>query len=475
MHTPKTVIIVGNGYIPYLIALCIQQRFAPELVIVDLGEPSQPELIQSLGSMKDFHSDLNVPEADFVKKTKAEINLGFDYSGFSKANGRGYGNSNTNSNGNEMLCDAQYGFNLNNRRFYHLFNKFRQFQSDEKLEDYCLSAKLARGGRFTPPSPKANSLYHSIRYGYRLTSAAYAMYLKSKLSPSNTKVVPSKVESVRLDHNGFVESIDVGQMGNIKGDFFIDASESRIMRRPLNQACTLRPQLPQKLDLELSSSITQAASAPPYSSISITQAGMHADGTYLKQNYRTSLIVREGSVQSSSGPRRVIDSVPWLKNCVAVGHAVTNRISIMIDNSHLHQSMVLRLLELWPRSFTMEKEAQAYNANTRAEFKQISDLDALHLAQAFNRPEILSDEIRYKLDIFKRSGKVAYYEKELLQEEQWPVLFNAIGVVPDTPDLSVRNCTDEWLKHELFRIKGTVEKAAEAAPLYQDFIRTAHR
>lgn len=469
MHTPKKVIIVGNGYIPYLIALCIQKRFAPELVIVDLGEPSQPELIQSLGSMKDFHSDLYLPETDFVKKTKAEINLGVDYSGFGQANGFENGNS------NEIFCDAQYGFNLNNRRFSHLFNKLRQFQPDEKLEDYCLSAKLARAGRFTPPSPKSNSLYHSIRYGYRLTSEAYAEFLKSKLLNSNTKIVPSKVESVRLDHNGFVESIDVEQMGNIKGDFFIDASESRIIRRPLNQACTLRPQLPQKLDLEFSSSITQAASAPPYSCISTNEGALHLDGTYLNKNYRTSLIIKENSAQNISGTRRVFDSIPWLKNCVAVGHAVTNRISILIDNSHLHQSMVLRLLELWPRSSTMEKEANSYNANTGVEFRQIADLDALHLAQAFNRPEILSDEMRYKLDIFKQSGKVAYYEKELLQEEQWPILFNAIGVVPDTTDLSVRNCTDEWLKHELFRIKATLEKAAEAAPLYQDFIRTAHR
>src|SRR5688572_24240898 len=196
MNAPQKVIIVGNGYVPYLIALCIQKRFALELVIVDIGEPSQPELIQSLGSMKDFHSYLKLPEADFVKKTKAEINLGFDYSGFHE-----YSDT-PKTTANEIFCDAQYGFNLNNRRFHHLFNKLKQIQPDEKLEDYCLSAKLARAGRFTPPSPKAKSLYASIRYGYRLTSDAYAAFLKSQLSASNTVFVSSNVEFVRVDHNG---------------------------------------------------------------------------------------------------------------------------------------------------------------------------------------------------------------------------------------------------------------------------------
>jgi|GEM_PF-2330428 len=469
MNTPQKVIIVGNGYMPYLIALCIQKRFALELVIVDLGESSQPELIRSLGSMKDFHSHLSLPEADFVKTTKAEINLGFEYSGFHMSSG--FANTPT----NELFCDAQYGFNLNGRRFHHLFNKLGQVQSDEKLEDYCLSSRLARSSRFTPPSPNPKSLYASVRYGYRLSSEAYAAFLKSKLSSLNTTIVFSTVDSVRLDHHGFVESIDASQYGNIKGDFFIDASESRLIRRPINKTCTLHSQVPQNLGLEASSSINQAGAALPYSGISANQGALHLDGTYLKQNHRTSLTIKNNSDNTSSTTRRFVDSVPWLKNCVAMGHAVTNRLPILIDNSHLHQSMALRLLELWPRSITMEKEAQAYNANTQVEFKHTTDMDMLHLALAFNRPEILSDEMRYKLEIFKQSGKVAYYEKELLQEEQWPVLFNALGVVPRSTDLSVRNCTDEWLKQELFRIKSTMEKAAEAAPSYQDFIRTAHR
>ena len=138
---PQEVVIVGNGYLPYLIALCIQKKFrhsTPKLLIVDLGRPSQPELLQSLGSMKLFHADLELSEVDFVKRTQAEINLGFDYSGFAEAKGA------------EIFTDTQYGFDLQNRRFSYLFNKLKQTQPDEILENYCLSAKMARIGRFTP-------------------------------------------------------------------------------------------------------------------------------------------------------------------------------------------------------------------------------------------------------------------------------------------------------------------------------------
>lgn len=465
-NNPQKVVVVGNGYLPYLIALCIKKNFkenSPELLIVDLGKPSREDLLQSLGSMKLFHSDFGLPETDFVRATRAEINCGFEYSGFSGLN-----------NG-EMFCDAQYGFDLQNRRFYHLFNKIRSIQSLEKLEDYCLSAKLARAGRFTPPSPNARSVYASINYGYRLTEAAYTEFLNSQLLGSNIKIVSSSVESVILDGNGFVESINVQSVGALKGDLFIDASESRVIKRALSEESALHSLYQNGFPVQVAHSVCDQVEKQSFSSISVKQGKLQLSASYLDQDYQTSFFIDEHLQSGAAQTRYVKDGKPWVKNCIAMGCAFSNRVPILIDNSHANQNMILRLLELWPRSAGMNKEADTYNANTLAESRHLTDLDSLHLGVAFDRLGILSDDMRYKLDAFKQSGKVAYYEKELLEEQQWPVLFKALGVTPDTIDLSVRNCTDQWLIQELFRIKSTLAKAAEAAPLYQDFIRSAHR
>jgi tryptophan halogenase len=462
----QEVVIVGNGYLPYLTALCIQKKFrhsTPKLLIVDLGKPSQPELLQSLGSMKLFHADLELSEVDFVKRTQAEINLGFDYSGFAEAKGA------------EIFTDTQYGFDLQNRRFSYLFNKLKQTQPDEILENYCLSAKMARIGRFTPPSPKTRSLYASINYGYRLTAEAYGKFLAEKLSASDVKIVHSAIEGVNLNEEGCIGSIKIIGEDGITGDFFIDASEARILTSQLNPSEDLIPLYPETLALEFSHSASPQSELKAYSHITASRNSLQMNGTYLGQTHQTSISLSEDSTLNMGQTKGFIDRAPWIKNCLALGRAFTNRTSILIDNSHINQTMLLRLLDLWPRSTSMEMEARAYNTNTLAESKHIIDMDHLHLAMALKRPKILSDAMRYKLDTFKQSGKLAYYEKELLQEQQWPVLFNALGVMPDITDLSVRNCADQWLTQELFRIKSTLAKAAEAAPLYQDFIDTAHR
>lgn len=463
---PKKVLVVGDGYLPYLISLGIQKKFkqnTPELVLIDLGKPSQTEFLQSLGSMKHFHSELGMSETEFVKSTKAEINLGFDYSGFSKAGG------------NEMFCDAQYGFDLNNRRFFHLFNKLRQINPTEKLETYCLTAHLARSGRFTPPSPKARSVYAGIHYGYRLTGDAYAEFLKSQLPASGIRMLHAQSLKVTLDDRGFISSIDIPGAGTLEGDLFIDASEGRVIKNTLTAEHSLQPLLPSDWNLTIHGSTEPQDHKLPNSKIEAKKGSLQISGCHRGLEYKKVLSL--GSSQSNArAPQTLfVDQAPWVKNCIVMGHAFTNRESILIENSHFNQNMLLRLLELWPRSTDLHHESQAYNHSTLAEFKHLHHMDLLHLALALGQPGMLPDEMHYKLDTFEQIGKVVYYEKELLQEDQWPVLFNALGLIPATVDLSAQACTHEWLSQELLRIGSSLAKAAEAAPLYHDFICAAHR
>jgi tryptophan halogenase len=461
-QSPAKVVIAGNGYLPYLIALSIEKRFkhnAPEWRIVDLGGESRTELLQSLGSMRHFHKNLELPEVELVRHTRAEINLGFEYLGFSARDG-------------EIFCDAEYGFELQNLRFAHLFNKLRKLRTSEKLEDYCLSAKLARIGRFTPPSPKARSLYASINYGYRMTGAAYAEFLKSRLSAFSERIIASAIESVRLDERGHIQNLVLQNGDTISGDFFIDASESRVLKNAVAQRQDLQPLLPADLSLAITRSQIPQTEKSITGKISAAAGILQLRGNYDGQDYLTAIATVEDSNPEITQP--FCDAIPWRQNCVAMGRAFSNRPGILIDNSHIHQSALLRLLELWPRTSTMTYEARAYNTATLEETTHLRDLDALHLARAFNRAEIVSDALRYKLDIFRQNGKIAYYEHELLHEQQWPALLNALGLEPQVTDLSVRDCPDTWLLQELDRIKSTLAKAAEAAPLYRDFIRSAH-
>ncbi len=481
----QRLVIVGNGYFPYLAAIFLRRKLkqrCPALSLVDLDQSDSPKLIQSLSSMRGFHGELKLPEVEFVKKTRAEMNLGFRYTGFSRTSSSKLGPVSSAPQG--LFVDAQYGFNLEGRRFHYLYRKLLEQAPGERYADYCLSAQLAEQGHFTPPSPNANSIYSTINYGYRLTQSSYKAYLASQLSPSDVSICHTQVESLHLNAGGFVEGLQLSDGARIDGDFFIDASAERVVKAGIGdpKSTTFESIYPENLNLGLKLSQQIADDSRAYGKLSASSAGLELSSSIGSSEYLHTIVPlarAEGNTGGATTEVRPlkgqVDNSPWLKNCVTMGEAFTDRLPIFIDNSHLHQNSLSRLLDMWPRTPSMEQESLYYNRSSLTEFDQALELDVLHLATAFARPDYLSEPMTYKRRAFLDTGKVVYYESELLQEEQWPALFYALGLVPRCVDLSVAHCKPVWVAQELNKIKSTLSKAAVAAPNYSKFLRSAHR
>lgn len=457
--TVKNLVIVGSGYGPYLVAhlLCSPRPFGVEsITLVDLEEPENDEFIISLSAMRQLHAELKLSEMEFVKQTKAEINLGFDYSGF-----RGQQAT--------LFCDAQYGFNLHNKRFYYLFRKMLELDPDVNFEHYCLTAKMARNQRFTPPSSNGKSLFSSVNYGYRLTGANYRYYLSDKLTSKPVKVMRSNTAKVNLTDAGYVGSLEVnGEL--VPVDYIIDLSANRSIKQLLDKSLSTMDY--GGLCFHAGKSVSPADHSPPYAAVIKNNNRLILSGTYLQQNHQ---IEFAWSDDEHALDTYCFDVKPWVKNCLALGLAYSNRPPILIDNPCWLRHCFSQLVTLWPRTITMEQETHNFNRKINALFQQIYQLEQMQLAFAFGRTDCLSDPIAEKFEAFNQRGKVVYCENEILQESQWPVIFSCLGVTPNQVDVSVQTFDSNQLHTELSKMKAVIAKAAESAPIYADFIAPIHR
>lgn len=455
----KTIVIVGAGYAPLLSALYIKNKlnkFAPKITVITTGRNSDTPIIHSLSSMKEFHSEMRLSEIEFIKCTQADFHLGYLYQGWQ------------NENQNAMFCDAEYGFMLNGFRFHQLFCKYKKAHPNEQLEDYCLTAKMVRDNKFTPPSNDPKSLFSSINYGYRVRSSYYHDYLKSKLKAIDIEVLTSRKITVTKRSDGYIQTVGTDNNITLSADLYIDCSTDRLLKSELTNKLE-HSQLGELNITHSESPASNTQTADPYSVMASSSSSLRVSHTH-KQTQHTTTLSKSNQHKKAESTTIFADAIPWDKNCIALGAAFTNRPAILIDPSHLIQSALARLLSLWPRDISQTFETKIYNENTLQEYANITDSDSLHLALAFNDDSLLTNSAQYKKELFQHQGKLALNERETLQDHHWVALFYSLGIHPKHYDAIINGVDNQWLEAEMSKIKSVIGKAVKAVPSYTSFI-----
>lgn len=457
----KTVALVGSGYPLYLAAHWLAKA-APygveRIYCVDLLEKNSEKLIASMGAMRDMHQSLGLSETALVKSAKAEINLGFRFSGFT-------------ANQDQIFCDAEYGFEQPGKRFYHLFNRIAQGRSAELFQDYCINAKMASLDRFTPPSQNAKSVFAGVRYGYRISATAYEEFLRSSLNDHKIQTLTcSQVLPGKMD-KGLVQSIVVDD-AEIAIDLIVELSA----RRPI-QSKIAESHKRDFLNVD-GISVTQTrredTAKSPCTELVKKEGSLTLGGTYCGE-----LFIREfehgRDPANGNAMQCTAEQNPWHYNCVALGPAHCHREALLFDEAYWINQSLERLLELWPRTASMAAEAAAYNAKINAQFAALVALEKFVLLVVLGKQAQLSQDITHKLNTYALRGKVVTFENEPIDPSLWPVLFACLGIVPKHCDNSVLGDDSVQALENLTKFKALIAKAAAAAPHYADFIKPLHR
>ncbi len=130
------------------------------------------------------------------------------------------------------------------------------------------------------------------------------------------------------------------------------------------------------------------------------------------------------------------------------------------------------------RSFDGRTEEE-FNRLALTEFDQIRDFIILHYHATerddaplwrYCRNMSIPDSLAYKIELFRRSGRIAYYGRELFSEQSWLSVLTGQGLVPDRYDPLADVMPFDDLKNRLAQMRGMIRQAAEAAPNHREFI-----
>jgi tryptophan halogenase len=353
------------------------------------------------------------------------------------------------------------GVAINHVDFIQYWIKARAEGLGVALEDFCLGAAAAKQNRHVLRNDTTDA-FSNATHGYHLDARTYVRLIRQCALKTGVVSTPGQVAAVNRS-GANIQSIVLSDGRVIEGDLFIDASgvEAALIGG--------MPEAPFEswrqwfaADRTMAATVKRLTPLPAFSQVTACRNGWI--GLYPLQNRTAMKCVFDSSVQTNEQMAEAIVATTglrieseivvaplepgararaWTGNCIAIGEAAV--VLEPLDAVHLHviQVGLSHLISLFPVDADDLREAGVYNANFTAHVANIRDFQLTHykLNQRFDEPMWdraramnIPDSLAYKLKLFAQRGRVALYDHESFEIENWNAIFIGHGVEPRAYD-----------------------------------------
>ena len=473
----RKAVIVGGGTAGWMAAAALSkilgeaQAFQVELVesdeigTVGVGEATIPQIVL-------FNSLLGINEHDFVRATNATYKLGIEFVDWTRIGHR------------YVHPFGFYGIDMKGVEFHHHWLKGRSLGDRTPLDDYSLSAVAGLQGRFTHPQPdQRNSPLSKMGYAFQFDAGLYARYLR-RIAESRgvTRTEGRIVNVVQNGESGFVEAVILASGGRVEGDLFIDCSGFRglLIEQTLRSGFEdWSAWLP--CDRALAVPCESSGDSQPLTRSTARSAGwqwriplQHRTGNgYVYSSAHLSDDEAAATLLANLDGPPLADPKPlrfkaghrkaaWLKNVVALGLAGGFLEPLESTSIHLVQSGLARLMSLFPTRRFDPLEMRRFNDRTVQEYIDIRDFLVLHYKLTERNDSSFWDYCRtleppeglaYKLDMFRRNGRIFREHDELFTETSWLSVMVGQGIDPQGYHPAADLLPDEETLHRLGHVR----------------------
>jgi tryptophan halogenase len=491
----EKVVIVGGGTAGWMAAAAISRIMgeiqglrielieSDEIGTVGVGEATIPQIVL-------FNQMLGLDEHDFVRATHATYKLGIEFVDWTRPGHR------------YVHPFGFYGLDMKGVEFHHHWLKGKALGDPHRLDDYSLGVIAAQQGKFAHPRPdQPNSPLSKIGYAFQFDATLYARYLRRIAEAHGAVRTEGRiVDVVQNGETGFIEAVVLQSGARIDGDLFIDCSGFRglLIEQTLEAGfedwtewlpCDRALAVPCELggdDWPLTRSTARPAgwqwriplqhrigNGYVYSSAHLSEDEAAAT---LLANLDGAPLADPKPLRFKAGHRKLA----WVKNVVALGLAGGFLEPLESTSIHLVQSGIARLMTLFPTRRFEPVEIERFNAQTLREYVDIRDFLVLHYKATERDDSPFWDYCRtlpppeglaYKLEMFRRNGRIFREHNELFTETSWLAVMVGQGIEAQGYHPAADLLPDEETLKRLAHIREVINRTAQLMPTQDEFFR----
>ncbi|MEZ5920048.1 MAG: tryptophan halogenase family protein [Parvularculaceae bacterium] len=491
MNQIRSILIVGGGTAGWMAAAVLAKAFgrhvkitlleSEEIGTVGVGEATIPQL-------HNINRFLGFDENEFVAATKASFKLGIQFNDW-----RGRGDS-------YIHAFGDIGMPLGFAPFHHYWLRARKAGGEASLWDFSINALAARANKFQRMDRVGSSKLTGIRHAFHFDAGLYAKFLRRSAEKNGAMRKEGKVVEVRLkSDSGYIDTIILHSGETVSADFYIDCTGFRglLIEGALEAGYEDWTRfLP--CDRAVVAPCEHGDAFRPYTQATAQKAGwqwriplQHRVGNghvfcsrHLGDDEATSILVDNLEGRLLANPRVIrfttgMRKQVWKKNCVALGLASGFMEPLESTSIHLIQSMVSRLISLFPDKRFDNALIEEYNRQTRFEFERIRDFLILHYfandrddsdfwceCREINIPDALSS----KINLFRTSGRIYREHEELFTEVGWLQVLIGQGIIPEGYHPAADELAQNDVQEFFLNVRRLIGHAVDSMPSHEDFI-----
>lgn len=491
----KKIVIVGGGTAGWMTA-CAFARHLPDECEITLIESDQIAKVgvgeATIPVIREFNSSLGINEKEFMARTNATFKLGIRFENWARK-GDAYNHA-----------FGYYGYPINEIPFHHFWLKLNKSNPDASIHDFNVPSVASDLNRYAHRQYKDQQLDSRYFYAFQFDAHLYAAYLGEWAQKRGVVRQEGKITEVSTNaESGFIESVTLENGKTVDGDFFIDCSGFRglLINQSLNvDFLDWSHWLPCNRAWAVSSSYpVENTSIPPYTRAkaltagwqwriplqnrtgdgNVFSAGFMSEEEGLKQlleNIEGEAINEPRLLKFTTGKREKV----WHKNCVAIGLSAGFLEPLESTSIALIQGAIMLLLKHFPdKNFDPVRERE-FNRRMTQKYEESRNFLILHYHATerddtefwnYCRTMSVPDEVKHRMDIFKKTGFVSFDKSDLFIEHNWLAVLFGQRIIPDTFDQRVGNFDEQKISEAMEPMRNQIYDAVKAMPTHNQTLQ----
>lgn len=496
MRELNSIVIVGGGSAGWMAAAILAAQLparrcrievieAEDLSPIGVGESTVPSFVYLL-------QRLGIDEQEFMQATCATYKLGIrfvDWHQRQQSYFHPFGNIGSNFPGNAATYD-----------FYQCWLRARSEGHDAGLHEFSPCAVMAENSRFFPPSKAHNTPIGGANYALHIDAKLAAAWFRRYALEKGVLHTEGKVEQVKQQADGFIDSVVLRDGKTISGDFFIDCTGLKALLIGQTLGVDFEDwtqHLP--CDRAVAIKTTSPGTTPPYTLATarkfgwtwrIPLRGLVGHGYVFGSRYCSDAAAKAALMKIIDGqPVEQAKIIPfttgrrcqaWKHNCLALG--MSAGFVEPLESTTLH--LIARGMDFFLRYFPDQDCDPAlmreYNRRMCADYEEVRDFIVLHYCASQRRDTafwrdcqqlVLPESLQARIELFRGHGALREGVDELFRRTSWQSVFEGMGIHPAKYCPRVNNIDSQTILSTLESTRSAIQGMVQSLPSHDEFLQ----